>query len=364
MRTNYLFLLLQSPLDFPIHLHTKSLGAVIPQLARLYPNTELELEISPESAPFLMFTPGNVTFMPVMNIQAFALLPNSSNRKPLFQLRARTNISATVSVSSGRVLGSLTPGSKLKLELKHSNIDFFNVRLLESIFNYYASYIIFPFLNAKLEKGFPLPLPRDTYLNGLELQIHKVSEKRGLVGSSKNAWEGCFRHQFSSGHPPTRAPPASTIGHPERNSDREALDRRVARGKLVPAAMQSATPSSAPPPPPPPAPSAGPMGPPAALLLGPAGGMGAGTHESLPPAPPASPIYIFLLISEMERDRNTDERKSLIGCLLHAPHWDLSLQPGHGPTLTRLKTEELLWLEEWTHHSATGPACPVEPQWL
>ncbi|XP_054580258.1 lipopolysaccharide-binding protein-like [Eptesicus fuscus] len=133
--SNYLFLLLQSPLDFPIHLHTKSLGAVIPQLARLYPNTELELEISPESAPFLMFTPGNVTFMPVMNIQAFALLPNSSNRKPLFQLRA--------------------------------------VRLLESIFNYYASYIIFPFLNAKLEKGFPLPLPRDTYLNDLELQIHK-----------------------------------------------------------------------------------------------------------------------------------------------------------------------------------------------
>uniref|UniRef100_G1Q3Z1 Bactericidal permeability-increasing protein n=1 Tax=Myotis lucifugus TaxID=59463 RepID=G1Q3Z1_MYOLU len=162
-----------SPLDFPIHLHTKSLGAVIPQLARLYPNTELELEMSPESAPFLMFTPGNVTCMPVMNIQAFALLPNSSNRKPLFQLRARTDISATISVSSGRVHGSLTPGSKLKLELKHSNIGFFNVQLLESIFNYYASYIIYPSLNAKFEKGFPLPLPRDTYLNSLELQVHK-----------------------------------------------------------------------------------------------------------------------------------------------------------------------------------------------
>ncbi|XP_005858318.2 PREDICTED: lipopolysaccharide-binding protein [Myotis brandtii] len=170
--SNFL-LLLQSPLDFPIHLHTKSLGAVIPQLARLYPNTELELEMSPESAPFLMFTPGNVTCLPVMNIQAFALLPNSSNRKPLFQLRARTDISATISVSSSRVLGSLTPGSKLKLELKHSNIGFFNVQLLESIFNYYASYIIYPSLNAKFEKGFPLPLPRDTYLNSLELQAHK-----------------------------------------------------------------------------------------------------------------------------------------------------------------------------------------------
>ncbi|XP_057384303.1 lipopolysaccharide-binding protein-like [Balaenoptera acutorostrata] len=49
---------------------------------------ELEFETSPQSAPFLMFTPGNVTLMPVMDIQAFALLPNSSGRKPLFQLRA------------------------------------------------------------------------------------------------------------------------------------------------------------------------------------------------------------------------------------------------------------------------------------
>ncbi|XP_036101387.1 lipopolysaccharide-binding protein-like [Molossus molossus] len=161
------------PLDFPIQLHTKSLGAVIPQLSRLYPNTELELEMSPEAAPFLKFSPGNVTLIPVMNIQAFALLPNSSDRKPLFHLRARTNISTTISVRSGRVLGSLTPGSKLKLELIHSNINFFNVELLETIFNYYATYLIYPTLNAKLEEGFPLPLPRDTYLNSLELQIHK-----------------------------------------------------------------------------------------------------------------------------------------------------------------------------------------------
>lgn len=48
---------------------------------------ELELEMSPESAPLLMFTPGNVTLMPAIDVQAFALKPNSSDRKPLFQLR-------------------------------------------------------------------------------------------------------------------------------------------------------------------------------------------------------------------------------------------------------------------------------------
>ncbi|KAM8774548.1 lipopolysaccharide-binding protein-like [Rhynchonycteris naso] len=165
--------LMQFPLDFPIYMHTTSLGAVIPQLARLYPNMEIELELSPESAPFLTFTPGNVTLVPVMNIEAFALLPNTSDRSPLFQLRARTNISATISVSSGKIFGSLSPGSKLDLELKHSHIGFFNVGLMESIFNYYAPYLVYPSLNAKLKAGFPLPLPRDTYLNSLQLQIHQ-----------------------------------------------------------------------------------------------------------------------------------------------------------------------------------------------
>ncbi|ELK27195.1 Ankyrin repeat and FYVE domain-containing protein 1 [Myotis davidii] len=35
---------------------------------------------------------------------------------------------------------------------------------------------------------------------------------------------------------------------------------------------------------------------------------------------------------EGERDRNiNDERESLIGCLLHTPHWGLSPQPRHVP---------------------------------
>ncbi|KAK1336293.1 hypothetical protein QTO34_004098 [Cnephaeus nilssonii] len=90
------------------------------------------------------------------------------------------------------------------------------------------------------------------------------------------------QHQFSSGHPLIGAPPASAIGHPEflkrcflwppsdqsasrqrnrpprvppapvflwppanRSTSRQRSDRQVARGKLVPAATQSATPSSA-----------------------------------------------------------------------------------------------------------------------
>lgn len=80
-----------SPIQLRVPLSVSYLplvSALFFQLARMYPNMELELETSPESAPFLTFTPGNVTFMPVMDIQAFALLPKSAGRKPLFQIRA------------------------------------------------------------------------------------------------------------------------------------------------------------------------------------------------------------------------------------------------------------------------------------
>ncbi|XP_005392644.1 PREDICTED: lipopolysaccharide-binding protein-like [Chinchilla lanigera] len=171
--SNFLLLLLQMPLNSPILLHTSSFQALIPQLARSYPNMEVELEASPESEPLLTFTLGNVTLSPVIDIQAFALLPNSSSRRPLFQLRVNTSVSITISVNSSRIVGSVTTGSKLKLELKQSNVSDINVELMETIFNYYALNTIYPSLNAKLEEGFPLPLPRKTSLSSVELHIHK-----------------------------------------------------------------------------------------------------------------------------------------------------------------------------------------------
>uniref|UniRef100_A0A9L0TCC5 Bactericidal permeability-increasing protein n=1 Tax=Equus caballus TaxID=9796 RepID=A0A9L0TCC5_HORSE len=147
--SSFLLLLLQIPLDSSIALNTNSFRALIPQLAKLYPNMQLEFETSPESAPFLMFTPGNVTLLPVIDIQTFALPPNSSDRKPLFQLRVRTSISATIGVTSSRIIASLTSVSRLTLELKHSNVGFVNVQSMETILNYYAFHILYPSLNGK-----------------------------------------------------------------------------------------------------------------------------------------------------------------------------------------------------------------------
>nr|XP_027800931.2 lipopolysaccharide-binding protein-like [Marmota flaviventris] len=142
-------------------------------LAGLFPNMQVQLEASPESEPHLWFTPGNVTIAPVMDVQAFGILPNSSDRRPLFQLRVKTNFSISISVNSDRIVGSVSPESELKLELKHSNIGSVDVEEMETIFNVFAREVIYPSLNAQLKKGFPLPVPRNIFLNSVELQIHK-----------------------------------------------------------------------------------------------------------------------------------------------------------------------------------------------
>ncbi|XP_042550547.1 lipopolysaccharide-binding protein-like [Dipodomys spectabilis] len=171
--SNFLLPLLQGPLNLPMQLNTNMLQALVPQLSRLHRNMQVELEASPESEPLLMFTPGNVTLTPVMNIQAVALLPNSTERKPLFQFRVKTNVSISISMNSSRIVGSVTEASKLELELNHSSVSYINMPLMNAILNYYALNTIYPSLNAKLEEGLPLPLPRDTFLKNMDLQVHK-----------------------------------------------------------------------------------------------------------------------------------------------------------------------------------------------
>lgn len=56
-----------------------------PQLAKLYPNMNLELQGAVVPAPFLNFSPGNLSLAPNMEIDAFVLLPSSA-REPVFRL--------------------------------------------------------------------------------------------------------------------------------------------------------------------------------------------------------------------------------------------------------------------------------------
>nr|XP_020013558.1 lipopolysaccharide-binding protein-like [Castor canadensis] len=131
----------------------------------------LELQGAVVSAPLLNFSPGNLSLVLQMETEGFVLLPNSA-REPVFRLGVSTNVSITLTFNTSKITGFLNP-RKVQVELKESKVGQFNVELLEALLNYYIVNTLYPEVNDKLAKGFPLPLLKHIQLYDLVLQIHK-----------------------------------------------------------------------------------------------------------------------------------------------------------------------------------------------
>uniref|UniRef100_A0A452SCN5 Bactericidal permeability-increasing protein n=1 Tax=Ursus americanus TaxID=9643 RepID=A0A452SCN5_URSAM len=141
------------PKGSKFRLTTTFLGALIPQVAKMFPNMTVQLNIWASSPPHLTMLPTGLVFTPALETQAFAVLPNSS-LAPLFVLHL-------VSCSQAWVNGDLSfllPSHRLLLELKHSDVGPFSVSLRPLV---------------RLQKGFPLPLPANVQLFNLVLQSHQ-----------------------------------------------------------------------------------------------------------------------------------------------------------------------------------------------
>ncbi|NXN40549.1 BPI protein, partial [Rhinoptilus africanus] len=113
------------PKTVDFHLNTTTFSAFIPQLEEMYPDMLMKFRLSTPSAPFLNVGPGGLSLKPVVDIQAYAILPNSS-LAPLFLLSLVSNVSAVINVKSGHIVGSLDVG-RMKLSLKHSDVGTFQV---------------------------------------------------------------------------------------------------------------------------------------------------------------------------------------------------------------------------------------------
>ncbi|NXW87332.1 BPI protein, partial [Alopecoenas beccarii] len=159
------------PKGADFHLNTSTFSAFLPQLETKYPNLPMKFRLSTPSAPFLSIGPGGLSLQPMVDVQAYAVLPDTS-LAPLFLLSLVTNVSAVMDVRSGNIVGSLTVG-RIKFSLKQSDVGTFQVRTLQSVMNIVASKILLPRLNARLGQGFPLPLPDRIQLSNILVRFHQ-----------------------------------------------------------------------------------------------------------------------------------------------------------------------------------------------
>ncbi|NXC70248.1 BPI protein, partial [Anhinga anhinga] len=157
------------PKDIDFHLNTSTFSAFVPQLEMMYPNMMMKLRLSASSAPFLNIGPEGLSLKPVVDIQAYAILPDSS-LAPLFLLSLVSNVSAVINMTSSHIAGNLNVGRYGGGAVQGGG---WGVRTLQSIMNIVASSILLPRLNDRLEKGFPLPLPNRIRLYNTLVQFHQ-----------------------------------------------------------------------------------------------------------------------------------------------------------------------------------------------
>ncbi|NXD84441.1 BPI protein, partial [Halcyon senegalensis] len=143
------------------------------QLEKMYPEMPMKLRLSAPVSPFLSIGPEGLSLRPVVDIQAYAILPNSS-LAPLFLLSLVSNVSAVTDVRSGHIVGNLKVGRYGRgWAGGRSRLSAAQVRTLQSIINILASSVLLPRLNDRLDQGFPLPLPDRIQLSNILLRFHQ-----------------------------------------------------------------------------------------------------------------------------------------------------------------------------------------------
>ncbi|VTJ53017.1 Hypothetical predicted protein [Marmota monax] len=128
-------------------LTTKSLGNVLPQVAKMFPNMKVQLQVSVSTPPQLNMQPTGLTLTPKLEVQAFVILPNSS-LAPLFLLSMTASAALEVGARSNRLVGELQV-DRLILKLKRSNIGPFQVELLQTVMDYVVHTVLLPRVNGK-----------------------------------------------------------------------------------------------------------------------------------------------------------------------------------------------------------------------
>ncbi|XP_064420545.1 bactericidal permeability-increasing protein [Latimeria chalumnae] len=156
------------PKESKIRLNTTYFGLLIPQLQKLYPNMLMKMRVLTDSAPFLTISPSNLTLTATGEIQAFAILPNSS-LAPLFILHMNTSILAKIGVVDNRITAKVNL-DRLQMTLKHSDVGTFSVSVLNIAINFCVSWILLPEVNDLLAKGYPLPVMDHIKLSDITIE--------------------------------------------------------------------------------------------------------------------------------------------------------------------------------------------------
>uniref|UniRef100_A0A674DWK2 Bactericidal permeability-increasing protein n=1 Tax=Salmo trutta TaxID=8032 RepID=A0A674DWK2_SALTR len=159
------------PPSSPIRLNTRTFGAFIPEIAKRFPGMMIKLLVKTVKEPTIFFEPNNVTVQASGSVTAYAIQPNTT-LSPLFVLNMEGSVSARLYVTGVKLAGAVTL-NKIEMTLETSYVGEFQVGSLDNIFLMVLKVAVIPKVNARLEKGFPLPAIGKISLVNTQLQVLK-----------------------------------------------------------------------------------------------------------------------------------------------------------------------------------------------
>ncbi|XP_067244602.1 bactericidal permeability-increasing protein-like isoform X3 [Chanodichthys erythropterus] len=159
------------PSGSPIRLNTRTFGAFIPQIAKMYPGLMMKLLVETVKEPIIIFEPNNMTIQASSTVTAYAIQPNST-LSSLFVLNLEGSVSANIYVTELKLAGHLTL-NKMFMSLAKSYVGPFQVTSLDNIFSMVLKVAVIPKINARLQEGYPLPAIGKMQLVNSQLQVLK-----------------------------------------------------------------------------------------------------------------------------------------------------------------------------------------------
>ncbi|KAJ8361281.1 hypothetical protein SKAU_G00178060 [Synaphobranchus kaupii] len=169
------------PKKSPIRLTTKTFGALIPEIAKRFPNRPMKILVKTVKAPKITFEPDNMTLQAMVTLTAYVIQTNGT-LQPLFVLNVDTSVSGHIYITGAKLAGTVSL-NKLSNTLGKSYVGPFQVKSLGNILLLVLKLTVIPQVNVtvqklclptvSLQKGFPLPALGKMNLVNAQLHILK-----------------------------------------------------------------------------------------------------------------------------------------------------------------------------------------------
>ncbi|KAJ4975597.1 hypothetical protein NE237_000703 [Protea cynaroides] len=147
-------------------LNTASWKYIVPQLYQLYPNDDMNLNVSLSSPPVIKISPDNIdsTICSDMIINVL----DDKEIVPVACISLVITASGSVDISGNNLVGSVELVD-FTMSLKWSKVGDFHMNLIQSAMRTFLKTVFLPYANLHLRRGFPLPIIRGFTLQNADI---------------------------------------------------------------------------------------------------------------------------------------------------------------------------------------------------